>query len=276
MSATPQPSTGLLAVGHQCSAQYCNLVDFLPFKCQHCEQKFCGEHYLPASHKCDKYDERKHNRVAPSCPLCNTPVAIPVGQDPNIRMELHITNDCSVMTGRTKESTQPRCASPRCKKLLFAPIRCDKCNQQFCAQHRFPSDHTCETTTTQIPSKPVTSTTSNANTKTQDLTNQVSAKSNAAMAAIKRSIASTKSAMKPNPSSSSTLQLPQPVQKSTSSSSKTSLNPLSKTDRRIKAERQSRMKAMEERAKKGLLSEEEKATLAAEKAKDKGEDCMIM
>ena len=67
MSATSEPSTGLLAVGDQCSAQYCNLIDFLPFKCQHCEHKFCGEHYLPTSHNCEKYDERKHNRVAPSC-----------------------------------------------------------------------------------------------------------------------------------------------------------------------------------------------------------------
>jgi len=33
---------------------------------------------------------------------------------------------------------------------------------------------------------------------------------------------------------------------------------------------------MEERAKKGLLSEEEKEVLAAEKAKAKDEDCLIM
>ena len=66
-------------------------------------------------------------------------------------------------------------------------------------------------------------------------------------------------------------------------------------DSRIKAERQSRLKAMEERAKKGvsplvspfdsqyvqltpcqLLSEEEKAVLAAEKADSKDGDCLIM
>jgi len=78
MAATSESSAGLLAVGHQCSAQYCSLVDFLPFKCQHCEQKFCGEHYLPASHKCDKYDEHKHNRVAPSCEYFPAPILPPV------------------------------------------------------------------------------------------------------------------------------------------------------------------------------------------------------
>lgn len=65
-------------------------------------------------------------------------------------------------------------------------------------------------------------------------------------------------------------------------------------DSRIKAERRSRIKAMEERAKKGvsflaptapflvnltyplqLLSEEEKAALAAEKAKGEDGDCSI-
>ncbi|KAF9781607.1 hypothetical protein BJ322DRAFT_1077185 [Thelephora terrestris] len=233
MAATSEPPDGLLAVGHQCSAQYCDLIDFLPFKCQHCERKFCGEHYLPASHKCDKYDERKHNRVAPSCPLCNIPVTIPDGQDPNIPMEQHITNECSVMTGKAKKSNQPHCSNPRCKKLLFAPIRCDKCSQQFCPQHRFPSDHPCKTTT-QTSSKPLTNTPS-VSTKAQDIASDVSAKSNAAMAAIKRSMASAKSSAKPTPSSSSNLQPPQPIQKSTSSStsssSKTNLNPLLKTDR---------------------------------------------
>jgi len=45
--------------------------------------------------------------------------------------------------------------------------------------------------------------------------------------------------------------------------------------RRIKAERQSRIKAMEERAKKGLLSEEEEVILAAEKAQGDEGGCSI-
>jgi len=77
----------------------------------------------------------------------------------------------------------------------------------------------------------VATTISTVNAEKQDLTKEVSAKTNAAMAAIKRSMASARSAVKPNPSSSST---PQPRQKSSSSSTsspKTNLNPLSKTDR---------------------------------------------
>ncbi|KAF9781559.1 hypothetical protein BJ322DRAFT_1076920 [Thelephora terrestris] len=229
MTATPGPSTGLLAVGHQCSAQYCSLVDYLPFKCQHCEQKFCDEHRLPASHNCAKYDELKHDRVTPACPLCNTPVTIPIGRDPNIRMESHIANECSVMTGKTKKSTQPHCANLRCKKLLFAPIRCDNCSQQFCPQHRFPSDHRCKTAEAQTSSKPTTTITYTVNTKAQGHANEVSAKRNAAMAAIKRSMVSTNS-LKAD-TSSSALRPAQMSSPSTTSSSKKSPNSLPNIDR---------------------------------------------
>lgn len=132
----------LLSIGRQCSHSACLLVDFLPFKCHHCEDSFCQEHFLVEAHSCPKYDEGKHNRVAPNCtsfrffvialyrlflgPLCNTPVAIRPGQDPNIRMDDHLTNECSVMTGKSgRARTMPVCARGGCKKILFSPIRCD-------------------------------------------------------------------------------------------------------------------------------------------------------
>lgn len=148
-SSTPTSNPGreqqMLAVGRQCSHPSCHLVDFLPFRCQHCADSFCADHFKPASHSCAKYDEAKYNRVAPDCehcscvfsyhlirfswcpgPLCNEPVPIPPGEDPNIRMERHLTIDCSVMTGRSqKASATPKCARPKCGKLLFAQIQCD-------------------------------------------------------------------------------------------------------------------------------------------------------
>ncbi|KIK99848.1 hypothetical protein PAXRUDRAFT_822300 [Paxillus rubicundulus Ve08.2h10] len=134
----------LLSVGRQCSESSCLLVDFLPFKCQHCSQSFCGEHFLVTAHRCPKYDESKYNRVAPSCPLCNSPVAIPQGEDPNIRVERHILTECSVMTGKSGRSrSQPVCARGKCGKVLYAPIGCNDCHKQYCPQHRFPKDHGC-------------------------------------------------------------------------------------------------------------------------------------
>jgi AN1-like Zinc finger len=144
-SSTPTPTPDrdqqLLAVGRQCSHPSCLLVDFLPFKCQHCADSFCADHFKPASHTCSKYDESKYNRVAPDCerfplyplsqpslcpgPLCNEPVPIPPGEDPNIRMERHLSIDCSVMTGRSRKASSPKCSRPKCGKVLFAQIQCD-------------------------------------------------------------------------------------------------------------------------------------------------------
>ena len=149
--ATPSSSerdTQLLSVGKQCSDPACLLVDFLPFKCQHCQLSFCQEHFKVDAHKCSKYDESKFNRVAPNCklmpgaiaqqrltmssgPLCNIPVAVRPGQDPNVRMDIHLESECSVVTGKVKAKTTPLCARPTCKKVLFSPIRCTvSCSQK--------------------------------------------------------------------------------------------------------------------------------------------------
>ncbi|KAI0755046.1 hypothetical protein C8Q80DRAFT_406272 [Daedaleopsis nitida] len=190
-SATQEGDVELLEVGKQCSASSCHLVDFLPFKCQHCAEPFCGEHFLPTAHACAKYDAAKHDRVAPSCPLCNTPVAVPAGQDPNIRMERHINTGCSVMTGRKANPTNPTCARSKCGKVLFSPIQCGSCKQQFCPQHRFPKDHIC------AAANAASSKQSPAATAWTSVSNQTGAASAAAIAAMKRAAAS---ANKPTPS----------------------------------------------------------------------------
>ena len=143
--ANQERDAQLLSIGQQCSEEHCHLVDFLPFKCEHCSQAFCGDHFLPQAHKCAKYDENQHNRVAPPCkqpfsalsfisnsnciclgPFCKTPIAIPPGEDPNIRMERHFNNDCSVLIETSgKKSSQPHCAKAKCNKVLWSPIRCD-------------------------------------------------------------------------------------------------------------------------------------------------------
>ncbi|RPD62329.1 hypothetical protein L227DRAFT_498826 [Lentinus tigrinus ALCF2SS1-6] len=220
---TPERDTQLLDVGKQCSAPSCLLVDFLPFKCQHCGEPYCGDHFLPTTHSCAKYDATKHDRIAPSCepgPLCNTPVAIPPGQDPNIRMERHINTECSVMTGRKAKSGTPTCARPKCGKVLFSPIRCDSCKQQFCPQHRFPKDHTC-TTANRSSSKQTSPADAWAN-----VSSQTSAASAAAIAAIKRAATTTPSSSARPPTSSKSQSAPV---KSVASSSRS--NPFSATDR---------------------------------------------
>jgi AN1-like zinc finger protein len=78
-SSVPNPNPSrdqqMLAVGSQCSHPSCHLVDFLPFKCQHCANSYCADHFKPASHSCPKYDEAKYNRVAPDCEHCSCTIS---------------------------------------------------------------------------------------------------------------------------------------------------------------------------------------------------------
>ncbi|KAI0695993.1 hypothetical protein BC835DRAFT_1344040 [Cytidiella melzeri] len=260
---TSTSNAELLEIGHQCSLSTCNLVDFLPFKCQHCSQPYCGEHFLPKKHQCAVYDESKFDRVAPSCPLCSEPVSIPPGQDPNVRMERHISAECSVTTGKVKTSSVPHCAQPKCGKLLFAPIQCVSCRQQYCPSHRFPKDHTC----------PSLSVSNGKATASESRPKQPSAAAGAAaLAAFKRAVPSTKSSTPTTVNSEVIATAPAIPKKSTPvttspaspSHKHNATNPFSKTDRRAKAERESRLKAMQARARKGLLSAEEQAILKAE------------
>ncbi|KAF8903111.1 hypothetical protein CPB84DRAFT_1678339 [Gymnopilus junonius] len=198
--------TQLLSVGKQCSDPSCLLVDFLPFKCRHCELSFCQEHFKVDAHHCTKYDETKHNRVAPNCPLCNVPVAVKPGQDPNVRMDLHLETECSVVTGKVKAKTTPVCAKGNCKKVLFAPIRCDKCRNQFCPAHRFPGDHICLPSTAPTSQRiDVASSFSSFNAGAKDLNTKASAAGTAVLNAAKQSMAnasasSSSSKTSPKPS----------------------------------------------------------------------------
>ncbi|KAJ3983605.1 hypothetical protein F5890DRAFT_1462715 [Lentinula detonsa] len=247
----------LLDVGKQCSHPTCNLVDFLPFKCQHCQVSFCQDHYKVAEHSCPKYDENKHNRIAPNCPLCNEPVAIRPGQDPNIRMEDHFARQCSVMTGHVAKKSTPVCAQRKCGKVLFAPIHCDKCRKSFCPSHRFPGDHACNTIQTARSGV-------SANSRPFAL-NTASHAASSTVDAIKKTLSSTSNTNNSVVASApSKLITPMP-------------NPFSKVDRRAKAERDSRRKALQERAKKGLLSEEERLRLEEQEAEtEKKGECVLM
>ncbi|TFK52625.1 hypothetical protein OE88DRAFT_1657987 [Heliocybe sulcata] len=229
---------GLLSIGVQCSEDTCHLVDFLPFKCQHCNQRYCGDHFKPEAHKCPKYDESKLNRIAPACPLCNTPVAIPPGQDPNIRMERHINTECSVMTGKAPKKSGPICGRPKCGKVLFAPITCDKCKKQFCPSHRFPATHNCSSISS---GSKVSGTSSSRSTPLpsvskafEDLPQRTNAAGAAAMAAIKRSMASQSTpALNQSRLSPSSSAVKSDSSSSTSSKKPGIHNPFSSVDRLV-------------------------------------------
>ncbi|KAI0304505.1 hypothetical protein B0F90DRAFT_1809310 [Multifurca ochricompacta] len=281
---TPERDQQMLSIGRQCSHPSCLLVDFLPFKCQHCANSFCADHFKPVSHSCSKYDESKYNRVAPDCePTLQRACSHSSREDPNIRMEHHLTRDCSVMTGRSlKTSSAPKCSRPKCGKVLFARIQCDKCFQRFCPEHRFPSSHNCISLSSSSTSNLIANIPSKASS-------QASTTSAGGLAAIKRAAASAKS-MTSSPSTkfSAVPVLPAAKESAPSPGAVTSgpkpntsvHNPFSKADRRSRQEKESQIRAMRARAQKGLLSEDEKvilASLEAERAHGHGDkDCVVM
>ncbi|KAG5648374.1 hypothetical protein DXG03_004946 [Asterophora parasitica] len=164
-------------------------------------------------------------------------------------MEDHIMKECTVMTGKSERArTMPICARGNCKKVLFQPIRCDAAST----------------------SRPgVSNLLAGVNTK--NLNAKASAASAATMGAIKKATTATATTPASRPVQ---VAKPAPAKPATPSSHAI---PFSKTDRRAKAERESRLKAMQARAKKGLLSEEEKAILAAEeKEAAEKKDCVVM
>jgi nucleoid-associated protein YgaU len=127
------------------------------------------------------------------------------------------------MTGKAAtKKQQPTCGNRKCGKVLYAPIRCDKCRQQFCPAHRFPNEHTCVT-----PGSAASSATTNLAVPSP------APHVVAGMAAIKRSLAARAAAARSAASKPAAAPAPAAAakgkekEKATSKSS----NPFSSTDR---------------------------------------------
>lgn len=68
-------------IGQHCSKSDCNKLDFLPIRCDACNAMFCDEHFSYTTHNCS-HAYKKDNQV-PVCPLCNKPVPVSKGQQPD-------------------------------------------------------------------------------------------------------------------------------------------------------------------------------------------------
>lgn len=113
-------------VGKHCEAEYCNLLDFLPFLCQSCHKTFCLDHRTESAHKCaceGAWAERKRlaQLAKPS-----------YGADRPMR-NLVAEKDCARPDCKTRVGTS-----------LVQGVHCDKCNRDYCLKHRFEDDHDCK------------------------------------------------------------------------------------------------------------------------------------
>ncbi|KAG9320914.1 hypothetical protein KVV02_004565 [Mortierella alpina] len=135
----------LPSIGKHCSDSTCSQLDFLPFSCQYCKQIFCQDHWRLEGHVCPKRDEAtQQDQRVPICPLCSKPVPVKKGEDPNLRMEQHISAGCpEPATTTSKPIYTNSCHFKACKNRSAIPIVCQKCRLNYCLKHRLEGDHAC-------------------------------------------------------------------------------------------------------------------------------------
>ncbi|VBB31479.1 unnamed protein product [Acanthocheilonema viteae] len=129
--------------GRHCNFDGCNLLDFLPIRCDACKKDFCGSHYSYDAHCCQS--SYKRDMQVPVCPLCSKPVPVARGERPDKRVSDHIDSNCksnpaSALKGKIYTY---HCSQRNCKKRELVSIKCNQCGRNFCLKHRFPADHDC-------------------------------------------------------------------------------------------------------------------------------------
>ncbi|KRX10449.1 hypothetical protein PPERSA_08751 [Pseudocohnilembus persalinus] len=97
--------------GTKCAFKECNQLDFLPFDCRYCQQKFCQNHRQPDQHNCEKIEKNAEKRPVSS----------------------------------SKEK-KDRCPMPNCRTILTLTNQheCKNCGLNTCLACRFPEKHNCK------------------------------------------------------------------------------------------------------------------------------------
>lgn len=129
-------------LGKHCSQSTCKQLDFLPVKCDACEKVFCKEHVLYHNHNCDA--SYKKDVQVPVCPLCNQPIPVNRGEQPDIKVGEHIDRDCQSDPAKEKRKIfTNKCSLKGCKQKEMIKVLCSTCQKNYCLKHRHPQDHDC-------------------------------------------------------------------------------------------------------------------------------------
>eukprot|EP00731_Ephydatia_muelleri_P030758 Em0022g272a len=97
------------------------------------------DHRSLSAHQCEE-SHTKDVRV-PVCPLCQQPVPLSKGEDPNIKVDEHIARDCR--SDKAKKAYINECSHPGCKRKELVEVICSTCRKKFCLKHRLETDHNC-------------------------------------------------------------------------------------------------------------------------------------
>lgn len=119
------------------SERTCRKLDFLPFRCDGCDDFFCSEHFSYKQHGCSS---GRRDYQVPICPMCSQPIPNPPNASPDETVSRHIDQFCP--SERRRIFTN-RCSHGNCKQRELVPIKCHDCNLNFCLKHRHNLDHDC-------------------------------------------------------------------------------------------------------------------------------------
>jgi len=130
-------------LGKHCHHGSCKQLDFLPIKCDACEEVFCPNHVRYDIHRC--VSSYKKDIQVPVCPLCNKPVPVNRGELPDIKVGEHIDRFCqSDPAVAQRQVYANRCSVKGCKRKELVPITCSSCRLNYCLRHRIEIDHDCK------------------------------------------------------------------------------------------------------------------------------------
>ncbi|GJP57241.1 hypothetical protein CLOM_g16269 [Closterium sp. NIES-68] len=127
-------------LGRHCSVSSCQLLDFLPFKCDACHQPFCLDHRSYAAHACS--DVHLKDVTVAVCPKCSSSFRMARFEDAERALARHVGgSDCKAASAQRRT----KCPVRGCRQRLTASNRakCRSCAEDHCLQHRLASDHHC-------------------------------------------------------------------------------------------------------------------------------------
>ncbi|PAA70193.1 hypothetical protein BOX15_Mlig021700g1, partial [Macrostomum lignano] len=128
-------------LGQHCADQSCKQLDFLPLRCDLCQNVYCKLHFAYASHSCP-LAYKKENQV-PACPLCSRPIPVAPGEDANAVVGRHMDTDCNSEPAQRHRKRAGRCSAAGCRTRELVPVTCPSCRLNFCIKHRLEQDHAC-------------------------------------------------------------------------------------------------------------------------------------
>uniref|UniRef100_A0AAZ3QGN2 AN1-type domain-containing protein n=1 Tax=Oncorhynchus tshawytscha TaxID=74940 RepID=A0AAZ3QGN2_ONCTS len=135
-------------LGEHCSENSCKHLDFLPLRCDACEEIFYVEMNVCCSTLlvvCMLSIDPNRDIQVPVCPLCNTPIPIKRGEMPDIKVGEHIDRDCQSDPAQNKRKIfTNKCSKGGCKQKEMIRVTCDQCHINYCLKHRHPLDHDCK------------------------------------------------------------------------------------------------------------------------------------